>query len=162
MWARIISSVVLVESFPHRGQDRGRRGRRALRCAHQRDDLDAHVLDLPVYELGNVLIRALGWEAADVDDQLDDLLAICCPPLAMAAEWLRSAAMPASEHGLILYDALRAAATRALGIPLVSDDARLLAAGVTESPAAVASRLRLRHDPFDAQAANRRARDVFE
>ena len=37
---------------------------RALRTAHLNGDLDAHVLDLAYYELGNVLIRALGWTAA--------------------------------------------------------------------------------------------------
>jgi len=43
--------------------------------------LDAHVLDLAYYELGDVLIRASGWTAQDVADQLDDLTSILGPPL---------------------------------------------------------------------------------
>ena len=58
---------------------------RALRTAHLNGDLDAHVLDLAYYELGNVLIRALGWTAGDVADQLDDLTTILGPPLVMTA-----------------------------------------------------------------------------
>jgi hypothetical protein len=34
------------------------------------------MLDLALYEIGNVLLRALHWDPADVADQLDDLLAI--------------------------------------------------------------------------------------
>ena len=91
-----------------------------------------------------MLIRALGWAPDDVADQLDDLLAICGPPLVMAAEWLRSTATFASEHALTFADASGAAAARALPIPLVSADAQLLAAGLAGSPTALVSRLRLR------------------
>jgi predicted nucleic acid-binding protein len=101
------------------------------------------VIDLALYEIGNVLLRALGWSASDVADQLDDLIVICGPPLAMASEWLRQAAVVGATHRLTFYDAAWAATAEALGVTLVSADARLLTAGLAESPAAVAHRLRL-------------------
>jgi predicted nucleic acid-binding protein len=116
---------------------------RALRSSHISGDLDAHVLDLGVYEIGNVLVRALRWNAADVADQLDDLLAIVGPPLVMAAAWLRDAASLAERHALSFYDACWATTASELGVPLVSADRRLLDAGLAESPSDVVHRLKL-------------------
>lgn len=101
------------------------------------------MIDLAFYEMGNVLLRALGWRGADVADQLDDLVIVCGPPLAMAADWLRHAAELGERHQLTFYDATWAAAAEALGISLVSVGARLLNAGLAESPATVVQRLRL-------------------
>jgi predicted nucleic acid-binding protein len=116
---------------------------RAIRDAHIRGDLDAHVLDLAIYEVGNVLGRALKWTAADVADQLDDLLAIVGSPIVMAHRWLRDAAELAATHTLSFYDASWAATAAALRVSLVSSDRRLLAAHLAETPAAVATRLNL-------------------
>jgi predicted nucleic acid-binding protein len=116
---------------------------RAIRDAHLSGELDAHVLDLAIYEVGNVLARALKWTAADVSDQLDDLLVIVGSPIVMAQGWLRDAAVLAEKHVLSFYDASWAAAAAALGVSLVSADRRLLAVGLAESPSAVASRLNL-------------------
>ena len=118
---------------------------RALRQATQVGDVEARVLDLALYEMGNVLLGALGWGASVVADQLEDLVVICGPPLAMAADWLRRAAELGQRHRLTFYDAAWAAAAEALGISLVSVDAQLLAAGLAEPPAAVVRRLRLPH-----------------
>lgn len=115
----------------------------ALRSAHVPGALDAHVLDLATYEVGNVLSRALHWAAADVADQLDDLHAILGPPLVMTSVWLRAAASLARQHALTFYDASWAAAAEELGIPLISADRQLLAAGLAESPTEVTSRLKL-------------------
>jgi predicted nucleic acid-binding protein len=116
---------------------------RALRSAHLNGDLDAHVLDLAYYELGNVLIRALGWAAGDVADQLDDLTTILGPPLVMTAPWFRRAAELAHTHALSFYDAAWAAAATELGVPLVSADRELLAAGLAQTPTDIATRLSL-------------------
>lgn len=116
---------------------------RAIRDAHIRNELDAHVLDLAIYEVGNVLTRALKWTARDVGDQLDDLLTIVGPPLAMDQGWLREAAVLADRHALSFYDASWAATAAALQMPLVSADRRLLAAGLAETPSAVVSRWNL-------------------
>ena len=106
----------------------------ALRSAHVTGALDAHVLDLAFYELGNVLTRALRWAAADVADQLDDLNALVGPALAMTPPWLRRAATLAHTHALSSYDPLCAAAAFDLDIPLASPDRRVLAAGRARAP----------------------------
>lgn len=117
---------------------------RAIRRAHLTGEVTAHVLDLAMYEVGNVLVRALRWPAHDVADQLDDLRAICGTPLVTTAEWLRDAASLAAGHRLSFYDAVWAAAARGLSIPLVSADDQLVTAGLAESPSTITRRLRLR------------------
>jgi len=116
---------------------------RALRSAHVAGEIDAHVLDLAMYEVGNVLVRALRWNAAAAADQLDDLRAVVGPPLVMTAAWLRRAAALAQDHALSFYDASWAATASELGMPLVSADQRLLDAGLAESPSQIVSRLKL-------------------
>lgn len=116
---------------------------RAILAAHRDELLTAHVLDLGVYELGNVLLRALHWSAEDTADQIDDLAVICGPPLTPAPEWRRDAATLAHRHRLTFYDAMFTAAARALGAPLVSMDRQLLAADLAETPATFASRVGL-------------------
>ena len=116
---------------------------RAILAAHRDEILTAHILDLNIYEFGNVLLRALHWSADDTADQIDDLLVICGPPLAPAPQWRRDAATLAHQHKLTFYDALFVAAARALGAPLVSTDGQLLAADLAETPAAFTSRVGL-------------------
>jgi predicted nucleic acid-binding protein len=139
----LIDTSVLIKWFHSEGEGELPEAR-ALRSGHIAGELDAHVLDLALYELGNVLVRALKWDASDVADQLDDLRAVVGPPLVMAAAWLRHAATLAERHALSFHDASWAATASELGIPLVSADRRLLDAGLAESPSQVVSRLRLR------------------
>jgi len=140
----LVDTSVLVKWF-HSESESDLAEARSLRQATQVGDVETRVLDLALYEMGNVLLRTLGWGASDVADQLEDLVVICGPPLAMAADWLRRAAELGHRHRLTFYDAAWAAAAEALGISLVSVDAQLLAAGLAESPAAVVRRLRLPH-----------------
>lgn len=139
----LVDASVLVKWFHSEGEAEVAEAR-AVRDAHRQGDLDAHVLDLGLYELGNVLLGVLAWPPSEVADQLDDLLAICGPPLIMSAGWLRSAAVLAAAHRLTFYGAAWAATARALRIPLISADRKLLAAGLAETPTALVSRLRLR------------------
>jgi len=138
----LIDTSVLIKWFHGAGESELAQAR-AIRDAHIRGDLDAHVLDLAIYEVGNVLARTLRWTASDVGDQLDDLLAIVGSPIVMAQGWLRDAAVLAEVHILSFYDASWAAAAAALGVSFVSADRRLLAAGLAESPSAVTTRLNL-------------------
>jgi len=138
----LIDTSVLIKWFHNAGENELAEAR-AIRDAHVRGELNAHVLDLGIYEFGNVLARALKWTASDVGDQLDDLVEILGPPLAMSQAWLREAAVLAERHELTFYDASWAAAAAALRIPLVSADRRLLAAGLAETPSAVVERLNL-------------------
>lgn len=139
----LIDTSVLIKWFHDAGESEVAEAR-AIRDAHVYSGLDAHVLDLAIYEVGNVLTRALKWTASDIAGQLDDLLEIVGPPIAMAHTWLPAAAALAEEHALSFYDASWAATAAALQIPLVSADRRLLAAGLAQTPTAVVERLGLR------------------
>ena len=138
----LVDTSVLIKWFHSQGETEVPQAR-ALRTAHTNGQLDAHVLDLAYYELGNVLIRALGWTAGDVADQLDDLGTILAPSLVMTAPWFRRAAELAHTHALSFYDAAWAAAAHELAVPLVSADRKLLAAGLAQTPTDIASRLSL-------------------
>ena len=138
----LIDTSVLIKWF-HRDGESELEQARALRSAHVTGELDAHMLDLATYEVGNVLTRALRWPAADVADQLDDLHAILGPPLVMTPVWLRRAAKLAHIHSLSFYDASWAATAAELGMPLISADRRLLTAGLAESPGEITTRLKL-------------------
>ena len=138
----LIDTSVLIKWFHSDGESELEQAR-ALRSAHVSGELDAHMLDLASYEVGNVLTRALRWTGADVADQLEDLHAVLGPPLVMTPVWLRRAATLAHVHTLSFYDASWAAAAVELGIPLISADRRLLAAGVAESPSEITTRLKL-------------------
>ena len=138
----LLETSVLIKWFHSTGEAELAEAR-MLRSAHLSGDVDAYVLDLAMYEMGNVLVRALQWPADAVADQLDDLLTIFGTPLVLNGEWLRGAASIASDFRLSFYDAAWAGAARALGIPLISADHRLIAAGLAESPTAVVRRLQL-------------------
>jgi predicted nucleic acid-binding protein len=138
----LIDTSVLIKWFHGDGESELEQAR-ALRSAHVTGEIDAHMLDLATYEVGNVLTRALRWPAADVADQLDDLYAILGPPLVMTAVWMRQAAKLAHIHSLSFYDASWAATAAELGIPLISADRRLLTAGLAESPGEITTRLKL-------------------
>ena len=138
----LIDTSVLIKWFHDAGESELTEAR-AIRDAHIRGDLEAHVLDLAIYEVGNVLTAALKWTASDVGDQLDDLLAIVGTPMVMAQSWLRDAAVLAETHVLSFYDASWAATAAALGISLVSADRKLVAAGLADTPSMVTSRLNL-------------------
>lgn len=141
----LVDTSVLIKWFHSEGEGELEQAR-ALRAAHLAGELDAHMLDLGTYELGNVLTRTLRWPPADVADQLDDLHAILGPALVMTPGWLRSAATLAHAHTLSFYDASWAAAAAESGLPLISADRRLLVASLAESPTQITTRLRLSSD----------------
>ena len=128
----LIDTSILITWFHSEGEQHVDEARVLLR-AHVSGGLRAHVLDLALYEMGNVLLRALHWHADDVAEQIQDLLVICGPPLPMATDWTRDAAQLAEHHGLTFYDAAWAAVGRGLNLPLVSADRQLLGAGLAIS-----------------------------
>lgn len=138
----LIDTSALIKWFHDAGESEVAEAR-AIRDSHVRGELDAHVLDLAIYEVGNVLARTLKWTARDVSDQLEDLLDIVGPPLVMSPACMREAAVLAETHGLSFYDASWAATASVLHIALVSADRRLLAAGLAETASAVVDRLNL-------------------
>lgn len=138
----LIDTSVLIKWFHSEGESEVEASR-ALRSAHLRGDVEAHILDLATYEIGNVLIRSLRWRSADTADQLDDVNEILGPPLVMTPTALRDAASLAEVHTLSFYDASWAAAARDVGIVLVSAHRRLLSSGLAESPTQITARLHL-------------------
>lgn len=140
MTTLLVDTSVLLKWFHSDGESDVAEAR-AIRDAAREGEVQARVIDLALYEVGNVLLRSLHWNGSDVADQLDDLVIICGAPLAMAAEWFRQAAAIGERHHLTLHDAAWAAAARGLRVALVSADAQLLATGLAESPTATARRL---------------------
>lgn len=114
---------------------------RTLLRAHQERRLNARVLDLTLYELGNVLLRRLHWGGAATAAQLRDLVAICGPPVHAGADEQAGAAGLADDTGLTFYDAAYAAVARERGATLVTADRELLAAGAGVTAAALVERL---------------------
>lgn len=143
MTTLLVDTSVLIKWFHESGEAELAEAR-AIRDAHVRGEIEARIIDLALYEVGNVLLTRLRWKAPDIAGQLDDLVTICGTPLLATADWLRDAAGLAENHRLTFYDAAWAASARGLGIPLVSSDAKLVAAGLAEAPAMTAGRLRLR------------------
>ena len=139
----LVDTSVVIKWFHTQGESEVAEAR-LIRDANQRGDLDARVIDLALYEVGNVLLRRLGWPAADVADQLDDLVAICGTPLVTTPAWLRDAAALGAAHQLTFYDAAWAASARGLSIQLISGDSKLLGASLAESPTTTVRRLSLR------------------
>lgn len=131
MSAVVVDTSILIKWFHAEGEDEVAESRAVLE-AHREEVITAHILDLTIYELGNILVRALRWQADDVADQLDDVLMLCGPGLVLAPPWRRDAASLAVEHRLSFYDAAFAAAARALDAPLLSADHKLIAAGLAE------------------------------
>ncbi len=80
--------------------------------------LDAHMLDLAIYEVGNLLARALRWRADDVADQLEDLAAIASPALVMSQAWLREAARLTEVHRTVLLRRLLGRSRQRVGDPV--------------------------------------------
>ncbi len=140
MTSVIVDTSVVIKWFHAEGESEVTEAR-CLLAAHRDELLTAHVLDLGIYELGNVLLRALGWHAAAVADQIDDLLVICGPPLTPAPAWYRTAAQLGERHELSFYDAMFVAAAHETRASLVSADRRLLAKSLAESASAFAERI---------------------
>jgi predicted nucleic acid-binding protein len=109
---------------------------RALLDAYVDRRVDLLVLDLTVYEIGNVLIRALSLppeRAVAVLEALDDI----CPRVAPAPDELALAARLAVEHRLTFYDATYAAVAQARSATLATLDRALLGAGVGVRPSGI-------------------------
>jgi predicted nucleic acid-binding protein len=124
----VCDTSVVLKWFHEEGEQEVEEAR-ALLGAHRAGLLTTWVLDLTFYELGNILLRSLGWRAAEVADQLDDLRAIC-PVLAPGADALRLGAELAEAHAVTFYDALYAATAQLQGAPLATSEEALLASGL--------------------------------
>jgi predicted nucleic acid-binding protein len=107
---------------------------RAILEAHAKGALTVLVLDLTVYELGNVAARALGLAGDRIAAILDRLELICDEGLHLSSAARRVTALLAATHGLTFYDAAYWAVASERGIDLVTADAALLRVGAGSSP----------------------------
>ena len=128
MSAVVCDTSIVLKWFHEEGEQELEEAR-ALLEGHRAGTLTTWILELTFYELGNVLLRSLGWRAPEVADQLDDLRAIC-PVLAPTPDALRRAAELAELHALTFYDALYAATAQLHGAALATADEALLASGL--------------------------------
>lgn len=133
MIALVDTSVVL--KWVHEAGESQVAEARALLDAHRTGAARLLLLDLALYEFGNVLLRRLRLPAAVVSEQLDLLHRLCGPVVHPAPSWLDAAAALGEQHGLTFYDASWAAAAQALDCPLVSADGALISAALAVSPA---------------------------
>lgn len=97
--------------------------------AHREGLVHAHILDLGVYELGNVLVAALKRTAAQSAEVIDAALALCGPPLTLRSPAFGEVAETACADGLTFYDAAFAVAAREYNCTLISADRGLLGTG---------------------------------
>ena len=95
------------------------------------------ILDLTVYEVGNVLIRSMRLPADRARTVLE-ALDLICPRLTPTAAELSDALTLAEEHNLTLYDAAYAAVARSRGARLVTLDGLLLRLDLGETPTSFA------------------------
>ncbi len=143
MIAVLVDTSVLVKWFHEDGESEVAEAR-MLRDAHLAEHIQAVVLDLAFYEVGNVMVRAIGRSSAETAAQLDDLELIVGPPVTVDGAARRDATEFAVAHRLSFYDACWTAAARHHDMTLVSADRRLIASGLAESATSVVARLGLR------------------
>ncbi len=136
----LVDTSVLLKWFHEDGESEVEQARALLR-AHRAGQERLLVLDLAVYELGNVLLRPLGLPALVIAAQVRLLLTLCGPLLHMRPSWLDAAADLGERHGLTYYDASWAAAAQALQCPLVSADRLLVRNGLAVTATAATAGL---------------------
>lgn len=121
----LVDTSVLVKWFHERGEAQVSESRELLR-QHLAGAQRLLVLDLGLYELGNILLRPLAQPADVVTDALDVVRRAVGPVVHPRPSWYTAGVRVALAHGLTYYDALWAASADALGVPLVTADQRLL------------------------------------
>jgi predicted nucleic acid-binding protein len=138
----LLDTSILIKWFHHENESELDEAR-AIRDAHRDGAVQVYILDLAIYEVGNILARVLGWSPGAVTDQLMDLETIVGLPIAFAPAWHRTAAELCASDRLTFYDAAWAATARELSLSLVSADKALLHAGLAESATEIVARLKL-------------------
>jgi len=124
----LFDTSVLLKWFHREGEDEIEQAEWHLQ-AHRQGAVHAHILDLGVYELGNIVVRALNRTATQSHAVLEAALALCGPPLTLSATDFGRVAKVACDDGLTFYDAAFAVAAEAHDCTLVSADRKLLTTG---------------------------------
>lgn len=99
---------------------------------------ELRLLDLTLYEIGNVIVRAWRRPCTLADGFIERVMRVANgAPLVPTPAERRAAHAMADEHGLSVYDATYAAVARERRLTLVSGGARLVGAGLASAPGAV-------------------------
>ena len=130
----VLCDTSVVVKWFHEQDEAEVRPSRLILDAHAAGRLTALVLDLTVYELGNVAARPLGLPGDRVAEILDRLELICDQGLHLSPAARRDAAELAAAHRLTFYDAAYWAVARERSITLVTADVELLKVGAGSSP----------------------------
>ncbi len=126
--AWVVDASVAAKWFrPSEDEPEGQLAREAI------GELVMRVTTLTLYEVGNLLTRHAGRDAAAVRASLDLLLEICGEPLALLPEDYGAAAELALAHDLTFYDASYVAIANRVGRRVLSADSDLLAPGLAAS-----------------------------
>lgn len=124
----LLDTSVLLKWFHRSGEDEIEQAEWHLQ-AHREGLVHAHILDLGVYELGNVVVRALNRTAQQSAQVIEAALALCGPPLTLRPAAFREVASIACADGLTFYDAAFAVAAREHDCTLISADRKLIGTG---------------------------------
>lgn len=124
----LLDTSVLLKWFHRDGEDEVEQAEWHLQ-AHRHGVIHTHVLDLGLYELGNVLVRALNRTAQQCAAVLHAATALCGPAFTLSPADLAKASEVACTDDMTFYDAAFAVAAITHQCTLVSADRRLLAAG---------------------------------
>ncbi len=91
------------------------------------NETTAHISDLCLYEMVNVMARKWGFTEGAISASLRDFLSLDINLVRLDTSLIMATARIATSTGLSGYDAAHVAAARAVGAPLITDDARLAA-----------------------------------
>jgi predicted nucleic acid-binding protein len=128
----VADSSVVLKWFHAAGEGAVEPARAILEAFAQRR-IDLVILDLTIYEIGNVLIRSAAAGPEATATVLEALNEICEPVALRPSERLRAARL-ARERRLTFYDAACAAIARERGGRLVTMNRQLLAADLGVLP----------------------------
>ncbi|MBI4658603.1 MAG: PIN domain-containing protein [Verrucomicrobia bacterium] len=137
----LCDASIVLKWFHSEGEEEVEAARTIL-AAHRAGNVSASILDLTVYEIGNVLLRSLGWPASDVGGQLDDLRTMC-GTISPTTEEFQLAADIGRRDDLTYYDAAYAAVASSRGAVLATADRSLVSTGHGERPGVLVARLGL-------------------
>lgn len=124
----LLDTSVLLKWFHREGEEEVEQAEWHLQ-AHRRGVVRAHILDLGIYELGNVLVRPLKRNAEQCAAVLNAATALCGPALTLSPADLATAADIACADDLTFYDAAFAVAATTHDCTLLSADRKLLTTG---------------------------------
>jgi predicted nucleic acid-binding protein len=129
----VVADASVVIKWFHAAGEEAVEPARAILEAFARRQIDLVVLDLTIYEIGNVLLRSTGASPEATATVLEALTEIC-EPVALRSSERMTAARLARDRQLTFYDAAYAAVAQERGGRLVTMGRELLAADLGVRP----------------------------